>query len=241
MSEPRERPIIFSAPMVRALLEGRKTQTRRVVKPQPKVELFAMKGSGNLPNGDFAFVDYPRIISKHLRCPFGVPGDRLWVRENWLPDPPIDGWSGDIEWNGCGRRIDGVPEHYRNPDHCLFAATWNGTDLAWRPSIHMPRWASRITLEITGVRVERLKDISEEDAKSEGALFHNGGGVGHSGWRHDPEHGFVYPSARESFFSLWRSIHGEDSIQENPWLWVVEFQRLSRLDKPEVHPIPEKL
>ena len=136
----KERPILCSAPDVMAILDGRKTQTRRIMKPQPNrtwpdevTPHWSVGGNRTLPGA-----------SNPLRCPYGVPGDRLWVREAWrLPDGAPKGW------------VD-----YRADD------TRDG--FKWKPSIHMPRWASRITLEVTDVRVERLQDISEADAMAEG-------------------------------------------------------------------------
>lgn len=154
-----EKPILFSGEMVRAILDGRKTQTRRILKPGTlKPNVRALR---------FENCDAAELLQTH-RCPYGAPGDRLWVREASLPDPPLNGWSGDFQWDGCGRAWAGVPKRYRKPEHVLYRATWKGGDLKWKPSIHMPRWASRITLEIVSVRVERVQEISEADAIAEG-------------------------------------------------------------------------
>lgn len=209
----RERPILFSAPMVCALLDGRKTQTRRVVRPQPERVTEHMQGRVRVPEGwswkDLYVSDEspsPFAANMDHYCPYGAPGDRLWVRETWFPDPPIDGsWDGDIQWNGCGRPIGGVPEAYRSPAHCIYAATRPGVELAWRPSIHMPRWASRITLEVTDVRVERLQDLSDDDAIAEGV---------------PPDHG-------PGFADLWDDLNGKRAPwSSNPWVWCVSFLRV---------------
>lgn len=241
----RERPILFSAPMVRAILAGTKTQTRRVAKWKPREPGLNLSFSG-LHLGFYNEAAGARsgwvLRSRDgggrwndrthpLHCPYGAPGDRLWVRETWFPDPPIDGsWPGDISWQD-ERRIDGVPEHYRKPRHCIFAASWTGIDLRWRPGIHMPRWASRITLEITGVRVERLHAITEDDARAEGVDGpHWGRWTDLEGRLTPPESAPARPWAH-SFFVAWSEINGRDSLWANPWVWVVEFRRLEAQER----------
>ena len=205
----RERPILFSAPMVRAILAGTKTQTRRVVKERhidaaPPVH----------------FLQYLRE-----NCPYGQPGDRLWVRETWQ-GPLIDE---ELE-----EEFSQSPDYFKKPAFCAYRATdtldainADGEELGWRPSIHMPRWASRILLEITAIRVERLHEISEADAQAEGVERVVVG----SGWRRycdpDSEEVGVPPcgDARRSFRSLWKYINGAESWSANPWVWVVEFKR----------------
>jgi hypothetical protein len=208
----RERPILFSAPMVRALLAGTKTQTRRVVKPQPWASCVIEEGmdgetpfvysalSGHGPGYD---VEETR---KPCRCPYGQPGDRLWVRETWRV---------------CGGR---EYEYQQDRSQVMYRSTHqeDGFPLGWesyvwRPSIFMPRWASRITLEVTGVRVERLQDISEADCAKEGAPF------SYSGFA--PEDA---PDWRGWYRDLWESINGPGSWDANPWVWVVEFKRLEK-------------
>ena len=219
----KERPILFSAPMVRAILDGRKSQTRRIVKPQPHAgvrrSVFVRSG---LEDGH----------GRELRCPHGVPGDRLWVRETWqhapqdrcdCPQPsepsPCDDWS-----NGTGCRSNRGEVLYRadvgnetEERSVVRLAHRHGTHVApWRPSIHMPRWASRITLEVTGVRVERLQEISDADAMTEGVPFTE---LPQGQDRPDPLH-------RAQFADLWESINGPRSWEANPWVWVIEFRRL---------------
>ncbi|EHU00526.1 phage-related protein [Pantoea stewartii subsp. stewartii DC283] len=161
-------------------------------------------------------------------CPFGALGDRLWVREAWMPDAPRDGTWADVEFYGCkGSPLSMIPKRFRKPEHCIHRASWNGSEMVgWTPSIHMPRWASRITLEITGVRVERLQDISQEDAHSEGLEL--------TGWRptyNDPDSGGEVMTPYDNFAELWESIYGEESWQANPWVWVIDFKRLDNADK----------
>lgn len=206
----RERPILFSSPMVRALLAGTKMQTRRVAKID-----------------DVAYgkpVQWVSVAScttgiMEVRCPYGEPGDRLWVRETWSPDPPIDSSWASTEWNGCGRRIDGVPERFQHPRFCNYSADWLHGPIVWRPSIHMPRWASRLTLEITGVRVERLQEISEGDAYDEGTAE----------WCAETQrNGNKWPNIVRAYQGLWESINGRGSWDANPWVWVLEFRTLER-------------
>ena len=199
----RERPILFSAPMVRALLAGTKTQTRRAMKLHPSAIACCCGGTAarwKVSDGDQWYCGIcgggNRLTSRDvdgIRCPYGAPGDRLWVKET----------HGFVTSDRDG------PVH----DSLVFRADGNeGWSGKWRPSIHMPRWASRITLEITGVRVERLQDISEDDAKAEGApsSIHLPGGR----------------FANENFAHLWWSINGDGSWDANPWVWVVEFKRI---------------
>lgn len=204
----KERPILFSAPMVRAILDGSKTQTRRVVKPQP---IYDGKFAGGWKvvgkNGHEAATCGPLVSEL---CPYGQPGDRLWVRETWAAPHSEDGRP------PRAIQCDQLRIHY-------LASEGRG-GLVWRPSIHMPRWASRITLEITGVRVERLQEISEADAIAEGIER------SYDQWRdYRTDQAVNYPSAAtpiDSYRTLWEEINGQGSWDANPWVWVVEFKRL---------------
>lgn len=203
----KERPILLNAEMVRAVLDGRKTQTRRMVDNVDSDNCLALRKPTKTRNSIYTHVmDAP----KHGICPFGAVGDRLWVREtfsgNYLDDDQIQDIKGgrDKASDLCEYRAD-YPDGYQAAD-------------GWTPSIHMPRWASRITLEITGVRVERLRELSEEDAKSEGVTPPGGGVL--PGWEH-----------RINFRELWMSIYGTDNWEANPWVWVIEFKRLDNADK----------
>lgn len=202
----KSRPILFSAPMVRALLDGSKTQTRRVIKVQNTMGrdsiLAPHKGK------KYAAV---HLLPEHSAqattcCPYGNPGDRLWVRETFQPTFAPDVERDDTDWEtGKGYQL-----RYSATDERV---DWmDGDDNITRrckPAIHMPRWASRITLEITGVRVERLQDISRGDAMNEGCPFPN------MAQGDDP---------RKWYADLWESINGPDSWDLNPWVWVVEFK-----------------
>lgn len=224
-SEVRERPILFSSEMVRSILEGRKTQTRRVADVRGADRVIWCPNGQFVPArpGDEGFRGWVAEVDKlggekglHLPlfCPYGQPGDRLWVRETFLPDPPIDGWPGDIEWNGCGRSIAGVPEHYRSPENVIFKATWKGdSELKWRPGIHMPRWASRLSLEITKIRIERVQDISHEDATAEGCR---------------PYCVAFDKLPAQEYRELWNKINAKRGFgwDVNPWVWCISFRRI---------------
>ncbi|MGN5574276.1 hypothetical protein [Enterobacter sp. Lyrl_3] len=241
----KERGMIFNGEMVRAILDGRKTQTRRPVNPQPELTAgsgFSWKGwvygSGSTDretNKNFA----------HVACPHGKPGDRIWVRETFSCIGNEDGHPVDAEGNLCSRedaqriyRASAIqkPRNYgiwTSPDGFDFEGTWT-------PSIHMPRWASRIVLEITGVRVERLNSISDADCIAEGIIpVPKDRDDDHQFWRDYRLSGdgtFCVHSPRESFESLWKSVRGKSFEQEedtgpgswqaNPWVWVIEFKRI---------------
>ena len=210
----KERPILFKAEMVRALLDGRKTQTRRVVKLNESGR--AARSGRNWHLGD------PDVV---LACPYGQPSDRLWVRETWK----YWGWTDDgmpwIKYAADGEtkffdssvpedwcdRVEQIWEELSADDN--YKIDQSARDHKWRPSIFMPRWASRINLEIENVRVERLQDISEDDAKAEGAAW---GACG------SPQEG----SHKAGYAQLWENINGPGSWDANPWVWVVEFKRV---------------
>ncbi|EMD6397422.1 TPA: hypothetical protein ACXHUQ_004918 [Klebsiella pneumoniae] len=210
----KERGMIFNAEMVRALLDGRKTQTRRIIKdctvgrdPISKFIKIGKKFIGCYPE------DVPELIREC--CPYGVPGDRIWVRETWARYN-IDQNTHDIAYRATTPAD--WPEEGR-----------------WRPSIHMPRWASRIVLEITDVRVERLNAISPEDAESEGLERTNFTGFGDEpGLPSYPEPDVYFDPLKkqwkeyppEAFAGLWKSIYGEGSWKANPWVWVISFKRV---------------
>lgn len=197
----KEKPLLFSAPMVRALLEGRKTQTRRTVKPQPF--------HGEIVKG--ILEDEGAVCP----CPYEV-GMRIWVKETWRPIGPWEcrGDGATIQYRAdmSFQRKLGWPKDYR-----IKTSDKKG---AWTPSIFMGRWASRITLEITAVRVERVQDISDSDAISEGIKRSAGGA-----WMDYSECvGNFAPIP--SYASLWESINGKGSWAKNPWVWCLSFRKL---------------
>lgn len=208
----RERPILFSGPMVRAILEGRKTVTRRVIKPGFPTSVTEVLPYVNAPgawipsdphNSEEPWDQQVRI------CPYGQPGDRLWVREAWAADAQVNTVA---------------PRDLSHGEPILFPADGSVrqtgcsmfTPGKTRPSIHMPRWASRILLEVTAVRVERLQGISQGDALAEGVMACERD--------LDPD-GNDY-SPYELFSMLWVSINGHDSWSANPWVWAVDFKRV---------------
>ncbi len=235
----KERPILFSAPMVRALLSGAKTQTRRIVKPQPEPWCNGFKWDGHIPchpkkHGACASTDatkFPLMLKP--ACPYGVPGDRLWVRETAYIAPRR--WAEPD--HTCIRDSEGFLRHIA---YCADLKTGRSEaaedyyKIKRTSSIHMPRWASRITLEVTGVRVERLQDISEADAVAEGCeqgepLTH----VDIDEMRGTPEGELAeilgvgsYATAKLNYSMLWESINGPGSWESNCWVWVIEFKRL---------------
>lgn len=229
----KERPILFSGAMVRAILEGRKTQTRRVLDRMTGFKVNGFEAS-TTPGYAYHFrcqrglwqdMRYSEVME---RCPYGTVGDRLWVRETvYIDDYRLlnvapSKWPTDVEQDAIYYRADG--ECCEQIPECMCATEGKPN---WTPSIHMPRWVSRITLEITGVRVERLNEISEADAIAEGVESQLSGSdivfrnykKGQQGWTQ---------VARCSFEWLWESINGPGSWAANPWVWVVEFKTITR-------------
>jgi len=224
----KERSILFNAPMVRAVLDDSKTHTRQIMKPQPTYsgysEVEAVLHLNNM------------LQMGSIRCPYGQTGDQLWVRESWR----IGAWcedDGELAIDYLASDPEKTPwievpesaafEKYwiQSSDDCIEAgvATDCNGDYHWepgqspcrkRPSIHMPRWASRITLEIVSVRIERLQDISEADAIAEGAPWSACG---------SPQEG----SHKAGYAALWESINGAGSWDANPLVWVVEFKKVT--------------
>lgn len=222
----KESPILFNTDMVQAIWSGHKSQTRRVVKEELIVWQAEFE-SGNLPH----VIRSEPSLQYYLenRCPFGQIGDQLWVRETWHVEPNVQGWSMDenepctgwIEYKAGGSKEVTAP-NFDAVQRCFpkGEVDWDFLPSDWRPSIFMPRWASRIQLEITNIRIERLNDISEQDAESEGCIA-------------DPcDHarqicediGCCGPTAKGHFKYIWESINGANSWDKNPWVWVIEFK-----------------
>lgn len=210
----KERPILFNAEMVRAILDGRKTKTRREIKPQPKGRFVgpedyfrAVVGrDGELkPSSKSYFGITDEDGEWSINCPYGQVGDRLWVRETFAIDPHA---------HLTGHRKVLYKTDSIDPDY----------PIKWRPSIHMLRWASRINLEITGVKVERLNEISEQDAIAEG-IEQSKPGIEPIRFKYYKDGKFTL-LPRHSFESLWESINGEGSWALNPFVWVISFKRV---------------
>lgn len=265
--EVRERPILFSGPMVEALLDGRKSQTRRVMKPRDinhRGRLSDLSGVGVFrpqPDGNLGayLASYPGVSLGEARCPYGQPGDRLWVREahRIVRINGVRGGAGefpDVQYREgyavLGHRPRGTEIRQRQEAMAAAETRWEPSQTGnlwgrWRRSIFMPRWASRITLEITDVRVERLQAISEDDAFAEGIVTGKP---------------YTFGEARECFAALWDKINGKPKpvkgeggrvthyvsypwegtagtfthrgkpwiVTPNPWVWPISFRRLSR-------------
>jgi hypothetical protein len=203
--EIKDHPILFSTPMVQAILEGRKTQTRRVVKQSSGWDpIWKVSHEGN---GSYCMRTGTQYSIPFFKCPYGQPGDVIWVRETWRKMQCGYDYKADF------------------PDRINFK---------WKPSIHMPKDACRLFLRIKNVRVERLKEISEQDAISEGIKGRINGAINAFSKPFEtfydyeneafPTFGKVLP--KDSFKSLWKSINGEQSWIDNPWVWVIEFERV---------------
>jgi hypothetical protein len=216
-------PILFTAPMVRALLEGRKTQTRRIIKPQPRTGCLYQYSEGAATHVA-AYLPHPPVRvrieneSCATRCPGGQPGDLLWVRETWAARPDYD----DLPTSECGN--EGI---WWRASQTAWPQGYETCHGKWRPSIHMPRWASRLTLELVEVRAERLQDITHADAMAEG--------VSHSidlrpmatlsGEEFAATHSkAVNEAARKAYKELWDLINGNGAWNENPWVWALAFK-----------------
>ena len=222
-----DKPILFQGSMVRAILAGRKKQTRRLIKPQP-----------TLIDGEFKYyknknhqLTYSPYVSGHLDkfmrhySPYGTKGDFLWVRENFTFNwhPYHDKCKIPKSWP------DDLPEQ-----GLIYQATETDSEIlneaSFKPSIHMPRWASRLTLQVTKVRLQRLQDITEEDAMAEGIIQFADKGYAQAGAVYIDQNRissvdieYVGDTAKEAFQLLWQSINGAKSWEANPWVWPVDF------------------
>ena len=220
----KERPILFSGPMVRALHDGRKTQTRRIVKPSRTWPIGFIGGQGDQDDPScYGFEDLnsgqwwtlaPSHFSdaQQIPCPYGAVGERLWVRESLAPTRDAQGYIADWHYAADSAKVPRMPG--LNPDFNDAMAFAHLARPSAVPSIHMPRRACRIVLQVTSARVERLNDITDADAIEEGI---------------DRTNTIIPGYARERFISLWTSINGADSWAANPWVWVVEFTPHARM------------
>lgn len=216
----KERPILFSAPMVRAILDGRKTQTRRALSTQP-LDVLPMEGDAHGKSWVGLTTRDPAPRGTVFRCKFGVREDRLWVRETWAQPSTLDPGPTfyRADYPAC------VPAGFENVPPA--------EAITWKPSIHMPRALSRILLEVTGVRVERLQDISEADAIAEGCI--DAMSAATVAARRNPlsvpdvvgVDGKVHSNAVAAYRALWEQINGAGSWDANPWVWVIEFRMCS--------------
>ncbi|HFQ6394209.1 hypothetical protein G9H14_08965 [Klebsiella pneumoniae] len=231
----KERGMIFNGEMVRAILDGRKTQTRRIIKWKQTrfTEIGEREDGSKWPWSE----DAEHACDFWHPCPFGAVGDRIWVRETWGvvsheldEDGRIRPWTPDRPATVIHEMPFGNGYY---SGHAIYAAdgdfTWGDDDgyedgrSCWKPSIHMPKAASRILLEITDVRVERLNAISEEDARAEGIID---GGCLNCGEPEPCGCANPEPDATDAFAYLWQSIYGQESWNANPWVWVISFKRV---------------
>ncbi|TKU73278.1 hypothetical protein FDX14_12745 [Citrobacter sp. wls710] len=239
----KERGMIFNSEMVRAILDGRKTQTRRIMAIQPEHSDLGLRRvidyKNGRDNGKYFWSQSGacglKMRSKVFGCPYGEVGDRIWVRETWGvvsheldEDGRIQPWTPDRPATAIHEMPFGNGYY---SGHAIYAAdgefTWGDDDgyedgrSCWKPSIHMPREASRILLEITGVRVEKLNAISEEDARAEGIID---GGCLNCGEPEPCGCANPEPDATDAFAYLWQSIYGQENWNANQWVWVIEFK-----------------
>ena len=210
----KETGLMFKAPLVRAILSGQKTQERRVMANQPAGQTFATVHAREVSGG---FHWHSKLgESSVFKCPMGQPGDQIYVRETFAQGYKEDPLTGDInQWDEAGNKIP-MTTWYRATDDGI---TWSDddgweTNVPWCSSAQMPKALARIWLEVTGVRVERLQSISEEDLASEGIQEHIDGGCDHDG------------TPRDAFRNLWESTGGDWAA--NPWVWVIDFKRIER-------------
>lgn len=228
----KERPILFSAPMVRALLDGSKTQTRRIMKPQPDFDTARASIGRNIPDsaacydGDIGGVALREgrawaYVQPNQHCPYGQPGDQLWVKETTV-NVEDHGYVGPVyaeSYEGRGAREYGLSP---TPDDMIEVEP---EDIKLRPSLFMSRTMSRITLEIVSVRVEHLQDISEADVLAEGCTKN------HNGYFWGGPHAVSglkqLATAEDAYRDLWESINGAGAWDANPWVWVLDFKKVT--------------
>lgn len=222
----KERGMIFNGEMTRAILDGRKTQTRRIMKVQPENSELGLRrvveSKNGIDDGKYFWSQSDatglKSRSKPFACPFGTVGDRIWVREAFR----VHSRATDVATlvYKASERNSWTEQTHRLP---VAVCNKPATPEKWTPSLHMPRWASRILLEITDVRVERLNTISEEDARAEGIID---GGCLNCGEPEPCGCANPEPDATDAFAYLWQSIYGQENWNANPWVWVIEFKRV---------------
>ncbi len=219
MSTQVERPILMAGPMVRAILDGSKTQTRRVIKPQPELCKSNVPGASDEDWFHWKGENYDDYNPIEAKCPYGKPGDQLWVRETCILLPP-DHYLDPTKPRDAivnGGQLNGVA--YRANTDAEGDEIRKEYGYKWRPSIHMPRWASRINLLVKDVRVERLQDISKDDAIAEGVPEEFSAEFEH--WDGDPD------MCQKIFGKFWDSINAKKHPwSSNPWCWCITFERI---------------
>ena len=216
----KQRPILFSTPMVQAIRKGTKKQTRRIVNPQPTKGLHTFISPSTVLDGSdrttWIYSDKESSNCIEVKCPYGQPGDVLWVRETWF-STRFD----------CNELLDcGITSHIRFKADNNYDPKKDCIGRSWKPSIHMPKSAARIWLKITNVRLEQLQDISRDDARAEGIERDP---VSKTRYKNYVDGTTTY-NERTSFYSLWESINGEESLLSNPFVWVIEFEEIEKPD-----------
>lgn len=210
----KEHPIIFQLESIRAIQAWQKTMTRRLAglkyinqcPDEWEVDCYVGTGVIFRRGGEGRFV----------KSPYGVKGDLLWCKERALPDFPKEFGYYDYSWRE-------VPEECRKPEYCIYEASWNGSELKWRNSMFMPRWASRITLRVTGIRAEKLQELTLKDAEAEGAVVMRD--IVWNEYAKQHNEAALVMSPEECFAAYWDKINGKGAWAANPWVWVIEFER----------------
>lgn len=217
--------MLFAEELIPALLSGKKSVTRRPVSTITLARLRELADTGEFPHLD-AFEKFPEAYQAMFRpfCPFGQPGDLIYGRETFTPDPPADHDAWDdpesphtfYTWSRCGAKVKELPEALQRREYMLYRASWDNDKhpLKWRPSLHMPKWAARVWLEITDVTFERLHDITVQDALAEG--------IDHK----------TMNCPRHEFFQLWNGLYGDGYAEENPLVWRLAFKLVEAPDAP---------
>ncbi|WZL14778.1 hypothetical protein [Vibrio phage vB_VpaM_XM1] len=228
------KPMIFNTEMVKAILAGEKTVTRRPMNPQPEDSGLGYKwfpsnivqSMVQIDNFKEDKEDCLKGIIAHV-CPIACKGDLIYVRETFTPDPDVDHDSWDdhelsyAEWVGCEMSAQFLPDSLKTDEHCLYKSDCK-VDMKWTPSIHMPRWASRLTLKVTDVRIERLQEITEDQCWKEGVESTIGKFDIFQLSEMAKKFGGTFEDAKSSFACLWDSIY--KNWDENPYVWVIEFE-----------------
>ena len=241
MEKTKARPIILNTDEVRANLLGQKTQHRvpfdfDFIRNMAGIEKIAKEEGitvSKLVTDCYNSGDYYDFM-----CPFGKAGDRLWVKERFIADPPADddAWEDEdslanyFMWDGCGRKLSEIPRRLRKPEYIIYKADHRDPDnYLWCIPSRMPKWASRILLEITDIRIERLQDISADDAINEGCPLYGPFGEYRGSNRNrpnDPMKYKAYGTPQDAFACIWMSKHGRESWVSNPWVWAIKFKKV---------------
>ena len=236
----KERPVVLTTEEVNAVLAGNKTQHRVPVDADHSISLtyHSLEAGGASPE---------RLDALPFDCPFGNVGDRLWVQEDFIPDPPAghDAWEDEdsvtnySQWDGCGSKLSEIPNRLRTSEHVIYKAGRDDPDsMMWFNALQMRKWASRLLLEITDIRIERLQDISEDDALSMGlsrltkdsGRTYKYGLPDKDGFPGNDDYGWHWSEwdadHKVAFARYWESMQGKGAWDRNDWVWVIEFKKV---------------